>query len=77
LNERVLVAIAKHTKWSCQYNVRGALLRNPQAPLASVQAFVNDLALHDLKDISQMREISEPVRNLIAAELERRAARGE
>jgi hypothetical protein len=77
LSERVVVAIAKHAKWSCQYNVRGALLRNPQAPVECVQGFVGDLALHDLKDISQMREISEPVRELIAAELERRAARGE
>jgi hypothetical protein len=75
VSERVVVAIANHKRWSCQYNVRAALLRSPHAPFAKVQMFVGELALHDLKDISQMREISEPVRNLIAAELERRAGR--
>ena len=77
LNERVLVGIAKHAKWSCQYNVRAALLRNPHVRVAIVESFVGDLALHDLKDLAQMREISEAVRALIDRELERRAVRGE
>jgi hypothetical protein len=77
VGERVVAAIAGHAKWSCQYNVRAALLRNEHTPVAKLQAFVRDLALHDLKDISQMREMSEPVRNLIEAEFARRAGREE
>ena len=33
LPERVVAAIAHHPKWSCQYNVRAALVRNPHTPL--------------------------------------------
>jgi hypothetical protein len=73
--ERVVVAIATHPKWSCLYNVRAALLRNPQAPLPLVRGFLGDLALRDLTDIAWLRDLSAETQKLIAEELERRVAK--
>jgi hypothetical protein len=70
--ERVVAAIAAHPKWSCVYNVRAALVRNEQTPVAYVQRFVDDLTLRDLIDISEMRELSGEARKLIVGELARR-----
>jgi hypothetical protein len=57
------------------YNVRAALLRNPQAPLPLVQGFLGDLALRDLTDIAWLRDLSAETQKLIAEELERRVAK--
>ena len=38
--ERVVAAIAQHSKWSCQYNVRVALVRNAHTPAACVLAIM-------------------------------------
>jgi hypothetical protein len=71
VSERVLVAVAKHPKWSCVYNVRVTLLRNPLAPAECVEGFLADLATGDLADIAKLRETGE-VRKLIGRELDRR-----
>jgi hypothetical protein len=72
--ERVVVAIAKHSKWACLYNVRAALLRNAHAPVPVIQKFLGDLALSDLRDIGSLRELPAEAQRLIAAELDRRTA---
>jgi hypothetical protein len=74
--ERVVVAIAKHPKWCCLYNVRAALVRNPRAPLTCVQAFLSDLTLRDLNEILELRELRKEVHKSIAQELERRESSG-
>jgi hypothetical protein len=71
--ERVVLAIAQHAKWSCQYNVRAALVRNARAPVPAVLAFVPDLTLRDLRDISAMDGLVPGVRKHIEQELARRA----
>jgi hypothetical protein len=72
VSERVVVAIARHPKWSCLYNVRAALIRNEDTPAACVEAFLCDLTLRDLTDISKLNELSNGARKLIAGEIERR-----
>ncbi len=72
LTPRVLLAIARHPKWSCVYNVRLALLRNPLLPIDCIEPFIGDLATRDLADISSLCEISAEARKLIGRELERR-----
>jgi len=72
IGERVVVAIAKHSKWSCVYNVRLALLRNPLAPLDCLEPFIGELMAGDLADISSLCEISTELRKLIAREVKRR-----
>jgi len=72
LCERVILAIAKHPKWSYVYNVRVALLRNPLSPADCLEAFVSDLAMRDLVDISNLRETPSGTRALIQRELARR-----
>lgn len=71
--ERVVAAIAQHPKWSCQYNVRIALVRNPHTPVPSVLAFLPNLTLRDLKEIARLDTLAPHLRKYIRQELERRA----
>jgi hypothetical protein len=70
--ERVVKAIAQHTKWSCQYNVRVALIRNPHTPVPLVLAFLPNLTLRDLKDIAGMDGLAPHLKKLIQQDLARR-----
>lgn len=70
--ERVVAAIAQHRKWSVQYNVRVALLRNPHTPAPSILAFLPHLALADLKDLAALQGLPPHAKNYIQRELERR-----
>jgi hypothetical protein len=70
--ERVVAAIAQHPKWSVQYNVRVALIRNPRAPVPIVLEFLPDLTLRDLQDLLAFENLSPHVRDYIQQELSRR-----
>jgi hypothetical protein len=70
--QRVVAAIAQHAKWSRQYNVRMALVRNLQTPLPSLLAFLPDLTVRDLKEIEGLEEVSAERRKYIQQELARR-----
>ncbi len=73
---RVMSAIARHRKWSCLYNVRVALLRHPQAPVARVLAFLPDLTLRDLRELSAGISISPGLRTYLRKEISRRSRAG-
>ena len=70
--ERVVAAIAQHPKWSVQYNVRVALIRNSHTPVPVVLAFLPNLPLRDLKDLATLEGITPHVRKYIQRELSRR-----
>lgn len=71
--ERAVVAIAYHPKWSCQYNVRIALVRHPHAPSVAVQAFLPQLTMGDLKQIARLEGLAPHLKKLLRDELARRA----
>jgi len=71
--ERVVAAIAHHPKWSSQYNVRAALVRNPHTPHARVRAFLPNLTLRDLKDIAGLDSLAPHLKKHIRQEMVRRA----
>ena len=73
LPERVATAIAQHGKWSCQYNVRIALIRNTATATVFVRAALSDITLRDLKDLSELTELPVDRRNMIVEELRRRS----
>ncbi|HTX14942.1 MAG TPA: hypothetical protein VMD77_06580 [Candidatus Baltobacteraceae bacterium] len=75
--ERVVAAIAQDAKWSRQYNIRAALVRNPHTPSARVLEFLPDLTLRDLKDISELEELAPRLKKQISDEIALRAAGGE
>lgn len=75
--ERVVAAIAQDAKWSRQYNIRAALVRNPLTPAPRVLEFLGDLTLSDLKDIGALEELAPARKKKIAEEIERRTAGGE
>ena len=77
LPERVVAAIAQDAKWSRQYNIRAALVRNPHTPAARVLAFLHDLTLRDLKDIGGLEGLTPHRRKQISEEIRRRAGSGE
>jgi hypothetical protein len=70
--ERVVAAIAQHPKWSVQYNVRVALIRNPHTPVPVVLAFLPNLTVRDLKDLATLAGITPHVRKYIQREFSRR-----
>jgi len=72
--ERVVTAIAKDGKWSHQYNVRVALIRNPHTPPTLVREFLPDLTLRDLKDIASLEDLPPQRKAHIAQEMARRKA---
>jgi hypothetical protein len=73
LPERVVATIAHHPKWSCQYNVRMALVRNPHTPLAAVEAILPQLTLGDLKRIARLEGLAPHLKKHMREELVRRA----
>jgi hypothetical protein len=73
--ERVVVAIAQHPKWSREYNVRIALIRSPHAPVEIVRAFLPELKVSDLDDLSNLTDLAPRMRDCVKQELERRSIR--
>ena len=74
--ERSVAAIAQHPKWSCQYNVRMALVRNAHTPVPSVMAFLPNLTMRDLKEIATLEGLAPHLKKYIQQELTRRKAAG-
>jgi len=70
--ERAVTAIAQHPKWSCQYNVRMALVRNAHTPVPSVLAFLPNLTMRDLNEIAALEELAPHLKKYIQQELTRR-----
>src|SRR5579871_3618206 len=70
--DRVVAAIAQHSKWSHVYNVRVALVRNQQTPVNTAIGFLADLTLRDLKDLAGLEEISPDMRKCICEHIDRR-----
>jgi hypothetical protein len=75
--ERSVAAIAQHPKWSCQYNVRMALVRNAHTPVPSVMAFLPNLTMRDLKEIATLEGLAPHLKKYIQQELARRNAGGQ
>jgi len=72
VTERVVAAIAQHPKWSTQYNVRAALVRNKHTPPPCVLAFLPNLTLRDLKDTLGLQDLPPHTKKYIQQELARR-----
>jgi hypothetical protein len=70
--ESVVQAIAQHPKWSCDYNVRLALLRNPATTLATSLSFLPELTVSDLHEMAAPGIVPEPLRKYLDAETQRR-----
>ena len=70
--ERVVRAIAHHPKWSCQYNVRIALVRNTHTPQVMVGALLPQLTLGDLKQISKLEGLAPHLKKQLLEEMARR-----
>jgi hypothetical protein len=70
--ERVVAAIAHHPKWSCQYNVRMALVRNAHTPVSSVLAFLPQVTLGDLKQIAGLEGLAPHLKKHMRDEILRR-----
>jgi hypothetical protein len=71
--ERVVSAIARHPRWSSSYNVRLALLRNRHTPLNIVLAFLPNLTMRDLREISTLESLSPTLKTYLRREVARRA----
>ncbi len=63
----IVEQVALHERWSHQYHLRLALIRNPLTPFSRVLAFLPDLAVTDLRDICLDHRMPESVRKYIKA----------
>jgi hypothetical protein len=75
--ESVVQSIAHHRKWSCDYNVRLALVRNPATALATSLSFLPELTVSDLHELAAPGIVPEPLRKYLEAETQRRIRAGE
>ena len=75
--ESVVQAIAQHRKWSCDYNVRLALVRNPATTLATLLSFLPELTVSDLLELAAPGVLQEPLRKYLEAETHRRIRAGD
>jgi hypothetical protein len=65
-------SIAQDQKWSHVYNVRLALIRQPSVTLATVLAFLPELTVADLRELSAPGILPENLRHYLQAEIQRR-----
>src|SRR6266704_6754226 len=76
LEPRVADAVARHPKWSSSYNVRLALVRQPASTLSTVLAYLPELTVSDLKELTAPGIVAENLRRYLQAEIQRRISRG-
>ena len=72
LPQVVVLALANHPKWSQQYNVRLALVRNSSTPLAIVLSYLPQLTVVDLRELAAPVIVPENLRKYLQAEVHRR-----
>src|ERR1700719_163587 len=75
--ESVVQAFAQHRKWSCDYNVRLALVRNPATTLAVSLSYLPELTVSDLAELAAPGIVPERLRKYLEAETQRRIRAGE
>lgn len=72
LSPNVIRAITRHRKWSCDYNVRLALVRHPGSTLSAILAYLPELTVSDLRELAAPGIVSESLRKYLLAEIQRR-----
>lgn len=73
----VVYTVTRHRKWSITYNVRLALVRHPQSPLATVLGYLPELTVSDLRELASPGIVAESLRKYLEAEVQRRIQKGE
>lgn len=65
-------AIANHRKWSQNYNVRLAIVRNASTPISIVLGFLPQMTVNDLRALAEPGVVAENLRKYLLAEVRRR-----
>ncbi|HJZ66413.1 MAG TPA: hypothetical protein VKD70_18960 [Candidatus Acidoferrum sp.] len=73
---RIVEAVSKHQKWSRSYSVRLALVRQPATTLSTVLAYLPELTVSDLKELTAPGVVPENFRRYLQAEIQRRLRKG-
>ena len=68
----VPVGIANHRKWGHVYNIRLALVRHPSSSLSTILAYLPELTVSDLRELSAPGIVAENLRRYLEAEIHRR-----
>ena len=69
-----LALVAEHPKWSASYAVKRALVQNPLTPLATAIRIATTLTSQDLKEISELSILAQPLRDHALDVLRRRSS---
>lgn len=76
INARVVTSIAQSGRWNQHYSVRLALVRSPQAPLATVLSFLPSISTTDLRILAESSNVPANVRPHVRRELANRMQHG-
>lgn len=76
ISPAVVEAVSRHAKWSHSYNVRLALVRQPATTLSTVLAYLPELTVSDLKELTTPGVVHENFRRYLQAEIQRRLRKG-
>jgi hypothetical protein len=76
IDPAVVEAVSKHGKWSHSYNVRLALVRQPATTLSTVLAYLPELTVSDLRELTTQGIVPENFRRYLQAEIQRRMRSG-
>jgi len=68
----VVQAVAQHQRWASSYNIRVALVRHPASSLSTVLAYLPNLTVSDLRELTAPGIVSESLRKYLEAEVLRR-----
>jgi hypothetical protein len=77
LSPDVIRSITQHRKWSCDYNVRLAVVRHPSSILSTVLSYLPELTVSDLRELAAPGIVPENLRNYLQAEILRRTQAAE
>lgn len=73
---RVIAAIASNARWTQHYSIRLALVRSPQAPLATVISLLPSISTQDLRILAESSSVPGGVRPHLRRELANRSQHG-
>lgn len=76
LPEMLLERVARHPKWSRQYQIRLQVVRHPLTPLALALEFLPGLKVGDLRVLTSDKRMRPKLREYVKEEAERRPRRG-
>lgn len=70
-------SVCRHQKWSLRQEIRVALLKNENTPMARAVAFAEQMSTHTLREVLRTSRLAENVKNYLSQLVEQRSAKAQ